>query len=350
LYSSCGNNTVFTNIDYNNYYIGELNPGYIGKLGGIWYQTFPEWQAATLLDANSINVFPDYTADDNLAPNPSSPLVGAGTFIESLPFDILGNPRINPPTIGAYETDLGDDLPPPSLISPSNNSIGVPRLTQFLWNAVEGATSYYLQVANDVEFTDIVVGLSVPTTSHTLATQLAATSQFYCRAKGEAEGVIGYWSQGWKFITEGPLAAPVLVSPYDGSEGLAPDNPLVWEAVFGANMYNIQISTNADFTEIIVDENIAGTVYYPSTLALQTDYWWRVSATNGTNISPWSEIWAYSTGSIVTIGNGETYNSTSGYPAPYGRFYWGARHQILITAEEYLAAGGITRFNHFNVI
>ncbi len=245
---------------------------------------------------------------------------------------------------------MGDDLPPPSLISPSNNSIGVPRLTQFLWNAVEGATSYYLQVANDVEFTDIVVGLSVPTTSHTLATQLAATSQFYCRAKGEAEGVIGYWSQGWKFITEGPLAAPVLVSPYDGSEGLAPDNPLVWEAVFGANMYNIQISTNADFTEIIVDENIAGTVYYPSTLALQTDYWWRVSATNGTNISPWSEIWAYSTGSIVTIGNGETYNSTSGYPAPYGRFYWGARHQILITAEEYLAAGGITRFNHFNVI
>ncbi|HPO63893.1 MAG TPA: hypothetical protein PK762_12510, partial [Candidatus Kapabacteria bacterium] len=336
-----GTNTVFNTIDYNNYYIDEAGPGYIGKLGATWYQTFPEWQAATLQDLSSLGAFPDYTADDNLAPFPSSPLIGAGTFIESLPFDILGNPRINPPTIGAYEVDLGDDLPPPSLISPLNNSIGVPRLTQFLWNAVEGATSYYLQVATDAEFTDIIVGLSVPTTSHTLATQLAATTQFYWRAKGEAEGVIGYWSQGWKFITEGPLDAPVLISPLDGSEGLAPDNPLDWEAVFGANMYNIQIATDADFSEIIVDENIAGTVYYPSTLALQSDYWWRVSATNGTNISPWSEIWAYSTGSIVTIGNGTTYNTSSGYPAPYGRFYWGARHQILITAAEFLAAGGL---------
>lgn len=41
----------------------------------------------------------------------------------------------------------------------------------------------------------------------------------------------------------------------------------------------------------------------------------------------------------VTIGNGTLTNSTTDYPAPYGNWYWGARHQILILASEMQAAG-----------
>ena len=40
-----------------------------------------------------------------------------------------------------------------------------------------------------------------------------------------------------------------------------------------------------------------------------------------------------------TVGTGTTFNTPTGYPAPYGNFYWGARHQMLITQAELLAAG-----------
>ncbi len=40
-----------------------------------------------------------------------------------------------------------------------------------------------------------------------------------------------------------------------------------------------------------------------------------------------------------TVGNGTIVNSGTGYPAPYGNYYWGARHQFLIRASELTAAG-----------
>ena len=40
-----------------------------------------------------------------------------------------------------------------------------------------------------------------------------------------------------------------------------------------------------------------------------------------------------------SIGNGTASNGQTGYPAPYGNFYDGAKHQMLYTAQELLAAG-----------
>lgn len=42
------------------------------------------------------------------------------------------------------------------------------------------------------------------------------------------------------------------------------------------------------------------------------------------------------------VGTGTVQNTTFGYPAPYGNFYWGAQHQFLVTAAELQAAGAAT--------
>lgn len=41
----------------------------------------------------------------------------------------------------------------------------------------------------------------------------------------------------------------------------------------------------------------------------------------------------------ITIGTGTIVNTTTSYPAPYGNWFWGARHQFLILASELNAAG-----------
>lgn len=54
-----------------------------------------------------------------------------------------------------------------------------------------------------------------------------------------------------------------------------------------------------------------------------------------------------------TIGSGNIQNSATEYPAPYGNWYWSARHQILIRANELLAAGltaGNINSLSFNVV
>jgi hypothetical protein len=54
----------------------------------------------------------------------------------------------------------------------------------------------------------------------------------------------------------------------------------------------------------------------------------------------------------ATIGNGTLQNSGTDYPAPYGNWYWGAKHQMLIRASELTAAGltaGLIHSLSFNV-
>lgn len=46
----------------------------------------------------------------------------------------------------------------------------------------------------------------------------------------------------------------------------------------------------------------------------------------------------------ITVGTGTFNNTTTGYPAPYGNFWWGARHQMLVRASELLAAGATPGF------
>ncbi|MFT6322583.1 MAG: hypothetical protein ACJAWO_000125, partial [Halieaceae bacterium] len=45
------------------------------------------------------------------------------------------------------------------------------------------------------------------------------------------------------------------------------------------------------------------------------------------------------TSNTGTIGTGTQTVTNTGYPAPYGRFYWGVKHQILFTAAELQAMG-----------
>lgn len=49
------------------------------------------------------------------------------------------------------------------------------------------------------------------------------------------------------------------------------------------------------------------------------------------------------------IGTGTATNTTTSYPAPYGNWYWGARHQIMFTAAE-LQAMGMTNGGKINSI
>ncbi len=44
---------------------------------------------------------------------------------------------------------------------------------------------------------------------------------------------------------------------------------------------------------------------------------------------------------VVTIGTGTTLNTQFNYPAPYGNYWFGSRHQLLIQASELLAAGAV---------
>ena len=63
--------------------------------------SFAAWRAETGTDASSISADPLYTSATDLRPLGGSPLLGAGQPVGGITTDIVGDPRGNPPTIGA---------------------------------------------------------------------------------------------------------------------------------------------------------------------------------------------------------------------------------------------------------
>jgi hypothetical protein len=112
-------NSVFSNIDYNDYYSSK----YIGYIGGN-KTTLADWKAGTGQDVHSIQGDPHFSSPTNpcdlhIGTDIVSPVSNAGVQIAAVTDDIDGDVRNNPPDIGADEFNfvqidyfmLGDVLP-----------------------------------------------------------------------------------------------------------------------------------------------------------------------------------------------------------------------------------------------
>ncbi|TPE42501.1 LamG-like jellyroll fold domain-containing protein [Pontibacter mangrovi] len=104
-------------------------------------------------------------------------------------------------------------------------------------------------------------------------------------------------------------AAPTLASPANQATNLALSPTLSWNAVSGADSYQVQVSTSSGFSSTVLNKsNLTGTSVTASNLAESTTYYWRARATNGAGTGSWSSVWSFTTGSSNT----ETPPPTSG--------------------------------------
>lgn len=75
-------------------------------------------------------------------------------------------------------------------------------------------------------------------------------------------------------------AAP-LTAPADGASNVPSKPSFAWQAVDQAASYNIEIATDAGFSNVILAQTVSTNSFQPTAaLPLDTHLWWRVTATN----------------------------------------------------------------------
>ena len=90
--------------------------------------------------------------------------------------------------------------------------------------------------------------------------------------------------------------APQLVSPPNGAEDLGKDVTFEWEPGEQAFEYQVQIATDSDFSDVVIDDTVLETFKDVEDLDLNIHYFWRVrSITEGGTESEWSDIWEFKT-------------------------------------------------------
>ena len=188
----------------------------------------------------------------------------------------------------------------PTLVSPEDKSINVAVYAPLTWNKVEGATKYMIQVSKENKFTDIEHEWQADD-STTFSPLLSGRTKYYWRVKSLNDVSSSNWSVVWSFETV--FGPPSLLTPTNNAIGIVPTPVMTWRKATEVNEYDIQISDDIEFDNIVFESNsIKNTSIESSTLNYNTEYWWRVRSRNGDVVSEWSLVFKFLTGySPVTL-------------------------------------------------
>lgn len=91
-----------------------------------------------------------------------------------------------------------------------------------------------------------------------------------------------------------------LQSPTNGQSGLSTTASLMWGSQPNAENYNVQISSDNNFSTFIVDEIVTNNEYTISGLSEATRYYWRVIPSNfcGNSLPANAAVYSFSTGTL----------------------------------------------------
>lgn len=116
---------------------------------------------------------------------------------------------------------------------------------------------------------------------------------------------------------------PALVSPANGASGLSTSPTLSWHSAEGAVSYHLQVSANAGFTALVVnDSTLTDTTKALPALPDSAIYHWRVCSKNYAGSSAYSPIWLFAlsiTNGINRLGDGipSSFDLGQNYPNPF---------------------------------
>jgi hypothetical protein len=188
------------------------------------------------------------------------------------------------------QTSIINPIVPPDVVS-LNCVTDVSALDpMFSWSPAAGAIVYDLQVATDINFTNLIVDVHGTTETSYTYSGILTPGLFYWRVRSENSlGVFSDWSNVCVVDILPIFETPTIncLTPIaDGS-----DVNFTWDAVVGATHYEFELATDVDFVNIIVDDNAVLTTAYDAGSLPTGTYYWRVRALGADPLetSAWSD-------------------------------------------------------------
>lgn len=308
-------NFTTTNLDNNAYMVsGVASSHFVGAIGTTTQSTITNWRTVSQVGnaTNDVNSIPPangnapFIADNNLLITNNMPtLIESGATIISglgLPnTDILLNSRpksgVNPnanPDMGAYEFDGIQDY----------FDVGVSAILKPVTSASKcfnGTDTIVLRIKNNYTNTYDISAKNIPVHVMILGPNPATYSLTLTTGT----------------LTGGATLDTLITVNYD--------------------MSYTGTYTFKGYTNVFGDGSISNDT---TILSITKKPVFTISALANDSVCKGQPVQlSANTNTAITIGSGTIVNSSTSYPAPYGHFYEGAKHQFLFLASELNAAG-----------
>jgi hypothetical protein len=202
-------------------------------------------------------------------------------------------------------TTTSNNAVPPILSLPTNGAVNQQPNLMLSWGAVNNATGYNLQFADNPGFSTVLLTLNNLQSNSQPISGLALGDTYYWRVSTTTASGTSQWSAPNSFTTalaaitppSLSLNAPVLQTPADRMTGVSRTPVFTWDMVQGVTSYELQVSNSSVFATTVVDMKDISMPTYTITnlLAGRTLYYWRVRAVNNGISGPWSTVLRFTT-------------------------------------------------------
>ncbi|MFH1051046.1 MAG: aryl-sulfate sulfotransferase [bacterium] len=189
--------------------------------------------------------------------------------------------------------------PETQLLEPSNASTKIKIKGTFKWLKEQLVKKYHLQLSEDENFSSCLYNLNDITNDYFEYDSLDFNKKYFWRVGAEFNNLSIKWSEKRWFITE--LNVPSIILPEHNSSAIPKTGLLQWTEESGATGYDIRLSDDTFFSNIILDIKNNSTNEYPYDLSDSLTYYWMVKAVNDTNESQWSSVYKFATSSSIDV-------------------------------------------------
>lgn len=202
-----------------------------------------------------------------------------------------------------------------TLDKPNNNSTDQ-NLDQLLQWKIQFSSdvTYEIQVDDDPAYGSPIYLATSKTSMN--AEFLRFGVQYNWRVRALHAFDISDWSESWKFNT---INSITLTSPANESTDAKLSPLLSWKAQTGLAGYQVVLSRNNSFNEVLVDAIVPvpeNSFIVPLVLDKDAVYYWRVRGVNGLDSSGWSNTWSFRTSPPVGVDEPMPGEKLSIYPNP----------------------------------
>ncbi|MEL6941780.1 MAG: hypothetical protein AAFO82_03860, partial [Bacteroidota bacterium] len=194
-------------------------------------------------------------------------------------------------------TGCGGDLGAVTLLTPADGAVDVSTMPTLTWAANAMADSYDVQVATDASFTNVVASDNVTTASWMVTPELMEGTNYFWRIRYVRACGNDPWSDPFSFTTIcTDIGSPTLNSPADGAVDVDTAPTLMWSANAAADSYDVEVATDAGFTNVVASANVANPNWTVSpALDANTTYFWRARFVKSCGVQPWSSPFSFTT-------------------------------------------------------
>lgn len=157
------------------------------------------------------------------------------------------------------------------------------------WDASMDAEWYDVRISDDSSMSS--PSQFTATESSIAITGLEIGATYYWQVRPVVDGERGSWSDVWSFTVGSASGAPVPTSPVDGTIYIDELPVLTWTSVRYSTEYWVQVSTDEDFTTIVIDAEVSTTSYsIDQGLEENATFYWRVAGNDDDGWTEWSTV------------------------------------------------------------